>query len=262
MMRARSQGRLDEVTTGEHLDRTSPVCHALRVRQLDGDSASGPMWAGVLGPVLFVGVFLLEGAVRPGYDPIRMQVSYLSLGDRGAIQVASFLATAGLLEVFAVRLRARWRSAGGPGARGVPIAIGITGLGLLIAGLFSTMPAFGYPPGTPDAFPADIPPTAYLHVLGAFLFFGGMIAGPAIMTRRFRASGATGWAVYSAATTLVVAFAFAASSADGNGRPFVPAAAGLLQRIAIVAGLAWIAGLAALAPLGAERVADERISSP
>ena len=220
------------------------------------------MWAGVLGPVLFIAVFLLEGAVRPGYDPIRMQVSYLSLGDRGAIQVASFLATAGLLGLFAVQLRGRWRSAGGPAARGVPIAIGLTALGLLIAGLFSTMPAFGYPPGTPDAFPSDIPPTAYLHVLGAFLFFGGMIAAPAIMTRRFRASGDTGWAVYSAATALVVAVAFAASSADGSGRPFVPGAAGLLQRIAIVAGLGWIAGLAAVAPLGAEHLADEPIARP
>ena len=116
------------------------------------------------------------------------------------------------------------------------------------------MPAFGYPPGTPDGFPADIPPRV-LHVLGAFLFFGGMIAAPALMARRFLVSGATAWAVYSVVTALVVAVAFAASSADGSGRPFVPAAAGLLQRIAIVAGLAWIAGLAALAPLRAGRSA-------
>ncbi len=213
------------------------------------------MWAGVLGPLIFIAVFLVEGAIRSGYDPMRMQVSYLSLGDRGAIQVASFLATAGLLGLFATQLRGRLRTAGGPGARGVPIAIGATALGLLIAGLFSTMPAFGYPPGTPDGFPTDIPASAYLHLLGAFLFFGGMIAAPALMARRFLASGATAWAVYSVATAVVVAVAFAASSADGSGRPFVPGAAGLLQRLAIVAGLAWMAGLAALAPLRAGRPA-------
>jgi hypothetical protein len=213
------------------------------------------MWAGVIGPVLFVAVFVIEGAVRAGYDPLRMQVSLLSLGDRGAIQVSSFLITAGLLGAFAVQLRGRSRSSGGPGARAVPIAIGCTALGLLIAGLFSTMPAFGYPPGTPAGFPTDIPPTAYLHLLGALLFFGGLIAAPAIMARRFAAEGATAWAVYSIATAVVVAVAFASSSADAGGRPFVPAAAGLLQRIAIVAGLAWIAGLAALAPLHAERAA-------
>lgn len=213
------------------------------------------MWAGVLGPPLFVTVFLVEGAVRSGYDPVRLQVSYLSLGERGAIQVASFLVTAGLLGVFAIQLRGRLRTSGGPGVQGVPIAIGVTALGLLIAGLFSTAPSFGYPPGTPDNFPAEIPPTAYLHVLGAVLFFGGLIAAPALMARRFRASGATAWAVYSVATSVVVVVAFAASSADGSGRPFVPAAAGLLQRLAIVAGLAWIAGLAAAAPLRAGRSA-------
>ena len=150
------------------------------------------MWAGVLGPVLFITVFLFEGAVRSGYDPVRMQVSYLSLGERGPIQVASFLVTAGLLGVFAIQLRGRMRTSGGPGAQGVPVAIGVTALGLLVAGLFSTMPAFGYPPGTPDGFPADIPPSAYLHVLGAFLFFGGMIAAPALMARAlpgFRRNG-------------------------------------------------------------------------
>ena len=123
--------------------------------------------------------------------------------------------TAGLLGVFAIQLRGRMRTSGGPGAQGVPVAIGVTALGLLIAGLFSTMPAFGYPPGTPDGFPADIPPSAYLHVLGAFLFFGGMIAAPALMARRFLVSGATAWAVYSVVTALVVAVAFAASSAEG-----------------------------------------------
>ena len=32
------------------------------------------LWAGVVGPILFIVVFLVEGAIRPGYDPIRHQV--------------------------------------------------------------------------------------------------------------------------------------------------------------------------------------------
>ena len=213
-----------------------------------------PMWAGVVGPVLFIAVFLVEGATRPGYDPVRLQVSYLSLGERGPIQIASFLVTSALLGVFAGQLRGRLRRTGGPGARGVPIAVGAMAIGLLIAGVFSTMPAFGYPPGTPDGFPTDVPPTAFLHVLGALLFFGGLTAAPAMMARRFRAPGETAWAVYSVATAVVVFLAFAASSPDQNGRPFVPPAAGLLQRVAIIAGLAWVAGVAALAPLDDERL--------
>jgi hypothetical protein len=205
-------------------------------------------WSGIGGPILFVEVFLVEGAVRPGYDPVRMQVSYLSLGERGPIQVLSFLITAGLIGLFAIGLWRELALSGGPAARGGPIALLAVALGLLVAGIFSTMPAFGYPPGTPDAFPTDIPPNGYLHVGGALLFFGGLIAAPLVFARRFRGIGRDGWSLASVAVALVVLLAFGASSADPSGRPFVPAAAGLLQRIAIVAGLGWIATLALVAP--------------
>jgi uncharacterized protein DUF998 len=205
-------------------------------------------WAGIAGPILFVAVFLVEGALRAGYDPVRMQVSYLSLGDRGPIQVASFLGCGALLGLFSAGLRRQLAVVGGPGCRIGPIAIGAVALGLIVAGIFSTMPAFGYPPGTPDAFPTDIPPNGYLHVAGALLFFGGMIAAPLVLARRFRSGGLGGWSWASIAVAVVVLVAFGASSADPSGRPFVPAAAGLLQRIAIVAGLGWIAAVAALDP--------------
>ena len=212
-----------------------------------GVRRAAPDWrlrAGTLGPALFVAVFLVAGAVRPGYDPVRLQVSYLSLGDGGAVQVASFLVSGLLIVIFAIGLRGRLAAAGGRGAVGGPIAVGSVGLGLLVAGIFPTVPAFGYPPGTPDGFPSEIPATAYLHVLGAALFFGGLIAAPILFARRLRAEGAASWASSSVAVAIVVLVAFAASSADPSGRPFVPAAAGLLQRIAIVTGLGWVATLA------------------
>ena len=46
---------------------------------------------GVIGPVLFVLVFLVEGATRPGYSAWRNFVSQLSLSDQGWEQVANFL---------------------------------------------------------------------------------------------------------------------------------------------------------------------------
>jgi len=58
-------------------------------------------WAGIIGPALFVAVFIMEGWLRPGYDPLSMAVSELSLGERGWIQVASFLVTGALFLVFA-----------------------------------------------------------------------------------------------------------------------------------------------------------------
>ena len=51
--------------------------------------------AGVVGPPLFVATFLIEGATRRGYDPIRLQVSYLSLSDQGWMQIANFCLSGG-----------------------------------------------------------------------------------------------------------------------------------------------------------------------
>ncbi|HLO35951.1 MAG TPA: DUF998 domain-containing protein [Candidatus Deferrimicrobium sp.] len=200
------------------------------------------LWGGVLGPLLFVAVFVIDGAMRAGYDPLRHQVSYLSLGEGGWVQVASFLATGALVLAFAIGLR---RALGdGPGAVGAPVSIAVVGAGLLVAGAFPTVPAFGFPPGTPDAFPTDIPATAYLHVVGAILFFGGMVGAALLMARQFRAAGEAAWTTFSIASAVAVVVFFAASSADPSGRPFVPALAGLLQRLSIVAGLGWIAALA------------------
>jgi hypothetical protein len=199
------------------------------------------LWGGVVGAIGFVIVFLVEGAVRSGYDPVRLAVSYLSLGDGGWVQVATFLVTGLLVLGFAVGVRRALL--GGLGATGVPVSIALAGAGLVVAGVFSTMPAFGYPPGTPDGFPTNIPATAYLHVLGALLFFGGLAVAPLLLARRLRADGFRGAAIGSVGVAVVVLVFFGASSADPSGAPFFPTAAGLLQRVAIVAGLGWLAWL-------------------
>ena len=103
------------------------------------------------------------------------------------------------------------------------------------------MPAYGYPPGTPDVFPTAIPSSAYVHVVGAIAFFGAMIAAPLLLARRFRRTNEPRWATVSIGAAAAVLLFFAASSADPSGKPFVPAFVGLLQRLSIVAGLGWIA---------------------
>jgi hypothetical protein len=45
----------------------------------------------MIGPALFVLVFTLEGWLRPGYDPLAMYVSALSLGPSGWIQITQLL---------------------------------------------------------------------------------------------------------------------------------------------------------------------------
>jgi hypothetical protein len=54
-------------------------------------------WSGMIGPALFVMVFLLEGWIRPGYNPLAEYVSALSLGGRGWVQIVNFIVFGALL---------------------------------------------------------------------------------------------------------------------------------------------------------------------
>lgn len=200
------------------------------------------LWAGIVAPILFTGVYLIEGAVRPGYDPMRHPVSLLSLGDGGAVQVVSFIVNGVLLLAFAAALRARLDD--GRGAIAGPAAIGATGLGLVGAGLFSTQPLFGYPPGTPIGMAPSVEPTSVLHLIGALLLFLGLVVAAFAFARRFRQEDAPRWATFSLAAGVVVFVFFGASSGGPSGQLF-PAVSGLLQRISLVTGLGWVAALAA-----------------
>ena len=96
-------------------------------------------WAGVVGPSLFVLVFLVEGWLRPGYNPAADYVSALSLGERGWVQVTNFLVVGVSLLLFAVALAREFPQ--GAASRGGPILMGIIGAGLLLSGPFVMDPA-------------------------------------------------------------------------------------------------------------------------
>src|SRR5215469_8159104 len=86
---------------------------------------------GVVGPLLFVLVIWLEGALRPGYDLLRHFGSELALGKRGWIQITNFLiagvlVTASAFGVVQVLPGSFWGS----------LFLGAFGLGLIIAGCF------------------------------------------------------------------------------------------------------------------------------
>ena len=55
---------------------------------------------GMVAPIIFASVFLIEGWYRPDYHPLSMFVSALSLGTRGWIQIANFIIFGILLFVF------------------------------------------------------------------------------------------------------------------------------------------------------------------
>src|SRR5260370_11707123 len=110
------------------------------------------LYAGVIGPLLFIVVFIVEGLTRPGYSAWRHYVSQLATGDGGWVQVVNFLVCGSLMVAFAIGLRHALR--GSRGSIGTPLLFGLFGASLLVAGIFVTDPALGYPVGAPHVHPA------------------------------------------------------------------------------------------------------------
>jgi len=91
-------------------------------------------WAGILAPIIFVGVFTVEGVLRNGYDPMRMYISALSLGNRGWIQISNFIVLGLLLFIFTLGLSKEFQT--GKASRGGIITLYIISVLFFISGPF------------------------------------------------------------------------------------------------------------------------------
>ncbi len=208
-----------------------------------GALTRGLLASGVIGPVLFFVMFLIEGAIRPDYDPMRVFVSQLSLGDQGWLQIATFVISGLLIVAFAFGLRRVVSS--GRASRWGPITVGLVGLGLIVSGVFVTDPALGYPPGAPPGLTQNPSWHGALHLLGALLVFGALPVACFVFARRFRAHADRPWMIYSATSAVgLLLFYFGATASAASAGP-LHGVAGLLQRVSIGIGFAWITLLAA-----------------
>ena len=197
---------------------------------------------GVVGPLLFVVAFLLEGATRPDYSAFQHPVSSLEIGELGWMQRANFVVTGLLVLAFAFGLRpAIRRYRGGIWAS---LLIGLVGIGLVGAGAFEPDPLSGYPPGAPMVLPKPTA-TGGLHYLFSTPVFTALPAAACVVGYRFATSGRRLWAVYSVATAVAFLTAFALTSVAFGQDPTLMPIGGLLQRLTLVIGLAWLAALAA-----------------
>ena len=210
---------------------------------------------GVVGPLLFIVVLLIEGATRPGYSVWRNYGSDLELSNQGWEQIANFIVCGLLCIAFAVGLRRIWRT--GRASVWGPLLIGIFGLGLVVAGVFVTDPGRGYPPGAPlKGDPQTI--HGYIHgINGAVLFNLVLPAACFVLARRFAADPQNrNWATYSWMTGVVIllisVLSIVASPIAENGG--FPLPLGLIQRAQIIVGWVWLA-LTALRLLRQERKA-------
>jgi len=190
--------------------------------------------AGMAGPALFAAIFTVEGLLRPGYRPLAMFVSELSLGPRGWIQIASFILYGASFLVFARGMTRELRGAGASMLWGF-------GAALILAGVFVMDPN-----GTP-------PPERTIHgrvhgLSGAYVFLGWPVC-LFLLARAFRKDPA--WRPYAAPTllaalvtaVLLVALTYASQEIQ-SGRSVPGLQVGLIQRAHIFTWLAWQFGAA------------------
>jgi hypothetical protein len=169
----------------------------------------------VAGP-LFTVAGLAQAATRAGFDPARHQLSLLSNGSLGWVQMLNFIVTGGLFLLGAMGMRATLTS--GHGRTWGPRLIGAFGAGMIGAGIFRPDPAFGFPPGTPDAKPDPVSWHGVLHYSIASAALLALIIAAVVFARRFAAARNRGWALGSAAAGAALLAGVAAAS-SGSASP-------------------------------------------
>ena len=189
----------------------------------------------VAGPFYLI-VGLAQAFTRPGFDITRHDLSLLSNGELGWIQIANFLISGLLVIAGAVGMRQALHD--GRGKTWGPLLVGVYGLGLVGAGIFKADPAMGFPVGTPaDAM--TISGSGLLHFMTGGVGFLALIAGCFVFARRFAAHQQRGWAVYSVVTGVVFFVGFF-GIALGSGNSW--AVLGLW--IGVVVAWTWISVIA------------------
>jgi len=204
----------------------------------------GLLRCGVAAGPVFVTVFLLEGAARDGYRPLRHPVSSLALGPRGWVQTANF-AVAGTLFLAAAAGLVRAGDAAASN-RVAPALIGAAGAGLIGSAVFTTDPVSGYPPGTPDAL-TQPSAAGTAHNLTAIPVFLGLPAAALVCGRRSWRAGQRGRALYSAGTAVTMLATMALAGAGFGQSPRLVSLGGLFQRVSIITGFTWLTATSAQA---------------
>ncbi len=197
---------------------------------------------GVIAGPLYIALGVIQMFIRPGFDPTRHDLSLMSNGALGWIQITNFVVTGLLVIAGAIGMRRVLR--GSRGGTWGPLLIGVYGLGLIGAGIFTADPALGFPPGTP-ANAQTISWHGFMHFVTGGIGFLALIAACFIFARRFSVLKQQGWAIYSLITGVLFFAAFfgiaTGSQQGGTTQVFVT----LAFTVAVVIAWAWISIMAA-----------------
>jgi len=139
------------------------------------------LYCGIVAGPLFIAASLIQAFTRTGFDLARHPLSLLSLGSLGWVQIVNFVVSGILYVLGAVGQRAALRQSRG-GTWG-PLFVGLSGIGLIIAGIFTADPGAGFPPGAPAGAPT-MSWHGLLHEIGFMLSYVGAIGACAVFARR------------------------------------------------------------------------------
>lgn len=187
------------------------------------------MWAGIIAPVLFASIFVIEGRLRVGYDSRSMYISALSLGSGGSVQVLNFVVFGLLLLVFACGVNVALSRVGAA-------VLTIIAVGNLLLGLFVMDPVGA------SRNPVSIHGTVH-HIVARIVLLL-MPVSCFVFVRQFRQEAKwrfLGWCTLAAGTTIAFAVAILAIATTliSAQNVFVPWF-GLIERAAVVPYLIWL----------------------
>ena len=184
--------------------------------------------AGLVGPVWFTALVILQGVLQPDYSHVALPISALAAWPLGWVQILNFLVVGALMMAFGVAVHLGVRPSRG-GVIG-PALLVANGIGIVIAGVFPWVMVDGVPTETPG------------HVVGAIVAFGSISLALPLVSRRMRLDPS--WrdvSTYTMVTGIAVLLLFVAMGAFAidDGTPLHPWA-GLIQRILCAIWFTWM----------------------
>lgn len=190
---------------------------------------------GVLAGPVYLATALAQGLLRPGFDLMHDDVSLLSNGSLGWIQIANFIVTGAFVIAAAVGMA---RALGSRAAWG-PRLLGVYGAGLVAAGVFVADPMNGFPAGTPAGRPETISLHGILHIVVAAVGFLCLVAACFVEARRFERERRGRWAWFSVITGVVFLLAFGGVASGSTSSAVI-----LGFWTAVIVAFTWIAAVA------------------
>ncbi len=193
---------------------------------------------GLLGVVVLLAVSTIDGLTRPdGYSVEAHWVSLLSRGSRAWLGTLNLAISGALVLVGAIGMMRAASCRGGD--RWMARWVGALGVSMLVAALFPVDPVPSYPPGSPTVAPSISGQVHSLAGVGVLVSLAGAcLAGATARasSTRSRVVALSAGAVTVASVTACVVLAVARGTQRWD-----EVYAGLFQRVALLAGCAWVA---------------------